>query len=155
MVVINLTGCLRDISFSARWNIFHSMSISYNCLYEISWNETLYRCFFIGVISTEMQLHFGWWSVNTKTKSPRNHREIKSLKWNQNKNDNRIVHIIFVVVAVLQIRAGQRSITANLRPLIAHIYYIMIIVTGGFSNKSFLLFSRNSFEWSWTCFLEI
>ena len=48
----------------------------------------------------------------------------------------------------LQIRAGQRSITANLRPLTAHIYHAMIIVTGNFSKKFSLLlfFPRNSFE---------
>ena len=39
--------------------------------------------------------------------------------------------------SALQIRAGQRSITANLWPLIAHIYHVMIIVTGSFSKKSF------------------
>ena len=36
----------------------------------------------------------------------------------------------------LQIRAGQRSITANLPPLTVHIYHVMIIVTGSFSRKS-------------------
>ena len=46
----------------------------------------------------------------------------------------------------LQISAGQQSITASLRPLTAHIYHVMIIVTGGFSKKSLLLFPRNSFE---------
>ena len=46
----------------------------------------------------------------------------------------------------LQLRAGQRSITASLRPLTAHIYHVMI---GGFSVKSFLsLFPRKSFEQS-------
>ena len=51
--------------------------------------------------------------------------------------------------------ASQRSITANLRPLNTHIYHVVIIMTGGFSKKSFLLlFSRNSFE-KWTCFLRI
>ena len=39
--------------------------------------------------------------------------------------------------AALQIRAGQQSITANLHPLITHIYYVMITVTGDFSKKSF------------------
>ena len=49
----------------------------------------------------------------------------------------------------LQIRAGRRSITASLRPLTAHIYHVMIIMTGGFSVKSFLsLFPRKSFEQS-------
>ena len=57
------------------------------------------------------------------------------------------------VKAVQQIRASQWSITANLRPLTAYIY-VMIIVTGGFSKKSLLLlFPRNSLEQSWTCFL--
>ena len=40
--------------------------------------------------------------------------------------------------AALQVRVGQRSITANLWPLTTHIYHIMIIVTIGFSKKSFL-----------------
>ena len=40
---------------------------------------------------------------------------------------------------VLQIRAGQRSITANLWPLTTHIYQVMIIVTGDFSNKYFFI----------------
>ena len=43
------------------------------------------------------------------------------------------------VIAALQIRAGQRLITANLRPLTAHIYHLMIIVNGGFSKKSFII----------------
>ena len=37
----------------------------------------------------------------------------------------------------LQIRAGQWAITANLWPLTAHIYHVMIIVTSAFSKKSF------------------
>ena len=51
-------------------------------------------------------------------------------------------------ITALQIRAGQRSITANLRTLTAHIYHVMIIEAGGFFKKSFLilLFPRNSFE---------
>ena len=50
---------------------------------------------------------------------------------------------------VLQIRSVQRSITASLRPLTAHIYHVVIILTGRFSKKYFLLiFSRNSFEQS-------
>ena len=40
-------------------------------------------------------------------------------------------------LSVLQVRAGQRSITANIWPLTTHIYHVMIIVTGGFSNKSY------------------
>ena len=38
---------------------------------------------------------------------------------------------------VLQIRAGQWSITTNLWPLTAHIYHVMIVVTGDFSKNSF------------------
>ena len=61
--------------------------------------------------------------------------------------------------AALQIKAGQRSITAKLWPLTAHIYHVMIIVTSGSSKKSFLLslllFCINYFERSWTCFLGI
>ena len=41
--------------------------------------------------------------------------------------------------AALQIRASHWSITANLWPLTARIYYVMIILTGGFCNKSFLI----------------
>ena len=44
-----------------------------------------------------------------------------------------------LVKPALQIRAGQRSITASLRFLTAHIYQVMIIVTGGFSKKSFFI----------------
>ena len=47
-------------------------------------------------------------------------------------------------VSVLQIKAGQQSITTNLWLLIAHICHVMIIVTGGFSKKSLLLFFRSS-----------
>ena len=42
-------------------------------------------------------------------------------------------------LAALQIRASQWSITVNLWPLTAHIYYVMIILTIGFCNKSFLI----------------
>ena len=41
--------------------------------------------------------------------------------------------------AVLQIRAVQCSITANLWSLTTHIYHVMIIATGGFSKKSFFI----------------
>ena len=41
----------------------------------------------------------------------------------------------------LQIRAGQWSVTASLQPLTAHIYHVMIIVSGDFSKKSFLCIS--------------
>ena len=42
-------------------------------------------------------------------------------------------------VSVLQIKASQQSITTNLWLLIAHICHVMIIVTGGFSKKSFFI----------------
>ena len=50
--------------------------------------------------------------------------------------------------SALQIRAGQRSITANFQSLTADIYHVMIIVTGSFSKWSFswlilFLFPRN------------
>ena len=41
--------------------------------------------------------------------------------------------------SALQIRTGQLSITANPQPLTAHIYHLMIMVTGGFSKKSFFI----------------
>ena len=54
------------------------------------------------------------------------------------------------IFSALQIRTTQRSITANFRSLTAHIYHLIIIVTGGFSKKSFLLILflcfRNSYE---------
>ena len=43
---------------------------------------------------------------------------------------------------------SQRSVTSSLRSLTAHIYYLMIIVTSGFSQKSF-------FYWYYLYFLEI
>ena len=53
------------------------------------------------------------------------------------------------MITALQIRAGKCSITANLWPLTAHIYHVMIIKTGGFSKKFFLLlFPGNSSEQS-------
>ena len=39
----------------------------------------------------------------------------------------------------LEIRAGQWPIDTNLRPLTAHIYHVMIIVTGNFSINLFLI----------------
>ena len=50
--------------------------------------------------------------------------------------------------AALLIRASQGSITDNIWSLTTHIYHVMIIVTGGFSKKIFLLllFPENSFE---------
>ena len=56
-------------------------------------------------------------------------------------------------ITTLQIRAGQRSIPANIWPLTTHIYHVMIIVTSGFSKKCFLLFPRKSFGQSWICYL--
>ena len=51
----------------------------------------------------------------------------------------------WMTVSALQIRAGHQSITANLWPLTAHIYHIMIIVTSGFSKKySFVIIFRSS-----------
>ena len=41
--------------------------------------------------------------------------------------------------SALQISAGQQPITTSLWPLITHICHVTIIVTGGFSKKSFLL----------------
>ena len=59
------------------------------------------------------------------------------------------------VEAALQIRAGQRSITANLRPLTAYIYHVMIIVTGEFSNKSFFLLTNlDLLSWNLNTFTE-
>ena len=43
-------------------------------------------------------------------------------------------------ISVLQIKIGQQSITTNFWPLTAHKYHIMIIVTGDFSKKSFIIF---------------
>ena len=40
-------------------------------------------------------------------------------------------HWTLVLAPALQIRAGQRSVTANFYP---HIYHVMIIVAGGFSR---------------------
>ena len=44
-----------------------------------------------------------------------------------------------MIKPALQIRASQQSITASLWPLTAHIYHVMIIVTRGFSKKSFFI----------------
>ena len=49
-----------------------------------------------------------------------------------------ISDLIFVLTA-LPIKAGQRSITANLRPLTAHIYHVMIIVTVAFQEIFFII----------------
>ena len=53
-------------------------------------------------------------------------------------------------LAALQIRAGERSITANPQHLTTHIYHEMITMTGGFFKNFFLLmlflFTRNSFK---------
>ena len=56
--------------------------------------------------------------------------------------NNNYIH--YVSYPALQIRAGQLSITINLWPLAAHIYHVMIIVTGGFSKKSFVIIFRSS-----------
>ena len=45
---------------------------------------------------------------------------------------------------VLQIRPCQRLITANLWPLTTHIYHVLIVVTDGFSKKSFYIIFRSS-----------
>ena len=47
---------------------------------------------------------------------------------------------------VLHIRTGQQSITTNFQPLTAHIYQVMIIVTSGFSKKSFFFYSYNFYS---------
>ena len=44
-----------------------------------------------------------------------------------------------VIKPALQIRASQQSITASLWPLTAHSNHVMIIVTHGFSKKSFFI----------------
>ena len=41
-----------------------------------------------------------------------------------------------ILSSLMQIKVGQWSITANLWPLNAYIYYVMIIVTSGFSKES-------------------
>ena len=52
---------------------------------------------------------------------------------------NRTLGILMTARTALQKRAGQWPNTANLRPATPHIYHVMIIVTNGFSKKSFLL----------------
>ena len=47
------------------------------------------------------------------------------------------IYEVWCLLATLQIRAGQLSISTNLWPLIAHIYHVMIIMTSSFSKKSF------------------
>ena len=42
-------------------------------------------------------------------------------------------------ISALQIRTGQWSVTTSLQFLTAHIYRVMIIVTGGFFQKSFFI----------------
>ena len=49
-----------------------------------------------------------------------------------------ISDIVHLMLTALQIRASKQLITANVWPLTAHIYHVMIVMTGGFSNKSFL-----------------
>ena len=56
-------------------------------------------------------------------------------------------YVTIILQSALQIRADWGSVTANLWPLTAHIYHIIIIMTVRFFKKSFfLLFPRNSFE---------
>ena len=43
------------------------------------------------------------------------------------------------IPSVLPIRDDQRSITTNSQLLNNYIYHVMIIVTGGFSKKSFFI----------------
>ena len=45
-----------------------------------------------------------------------------------------------------RIRAGQWSITTNLWTLTAHIYHVMIIVTGGFFKKSLIIFRSSCMQ---------
>ena len=49
---------------------------------------------------------------------------------------------ISIYISALQIGAGQRSVTASLWSLTAHIYHVMVIVTGGFSKKFLYFFSE-------------
>ena len=44
-----------------------------------------------------------------------------------------------VAMSALQLTASKWSIITNLWPLTTHIYHVMIIVTGGFSKKSFFI----------------
>ena len=50
-----------------------------------------------------------------------------------------ISDLIFVLT-VLPVTAGQQSINANRRPLTAHIYHVMIIVTVAFQEIFFIIF---------------
>ena len=50
----------------------------------------------------------------------------------------------YAILAALQIRVDQGSITANLWPLTSYIYHVIIIVTGGFSKKIFFIIFRSS-----------
>ena len=68
------------------------------------------------------------------------HTKILLLCNNRNKTKYFPLQNPFLEDPVLQIRDSQQSITANLWPLTAHIYYVMIIVTSGFSKKSFITF---------------
>ena len=55
-----------------------------------------------------------------------------------------MTHTFLHTSNVLQIRASQWSITANLRPFTTHIYHVMIIVTGGrFRRNHFYYFLEN------------
>ena len=82
-----------------------------------------------------IHLFWAFWSLSFKFFFKKTHKNI------HNQNLPELAHYIGVTgVTVLQIRGGQQSITANLWPLTAHIYHVMIIVTGGFSKKSFYYF---------------
>ena len=54
----------------------------------------------------------------------------------------------------LQITAGQRSIITNLRPLTAHIYHVMIIMTDWFSKKYFWTI-LNLLSWNLNTFTKL
>ena len=66
---------------------------------------------------------------------------------------------------MLQIRAAQRSVAANLQPLTTHIYHVMITVTSGFSTGSFFIniifisqklfwMTLNFFSWNLSTFTK-
>ena len=104
-------------------------------------------CNTINATITKEQISFGsiklviYTKVNNKNILCKFNREIL--------DEDRIATYPLRSTAALQIKGGQRSITANLWALTAHIYHVMIIMTGGFSKKSFLsLYPRNSFEQS-------
>ena len=78
------------------------------------------------------------------------------IKINTSKHFRLVLSLKWVILAMLQIRAIQRPIAANLWFSTLHIYDAMIIVTGGFSKKSFLLLlPGNYFERSSASYLGI